>query len=86
MLDGDPAPPPPKRGHSTPNFGPCRLWANGWMDQDVGRWIKTEVGLVPGNIVLDGDPAPLPKRDTAPSFWLMSVVAKQLDGSRCQLS
>ena len=45
-------------------------------------WIKvllrTEVGLGPGDIVLDGDPAPL-KRGTAPNFWPMSVVAKWLD-------
>jgi len=27
-----------------------------------------EVGLGPGNIVLDGDPAPTRKRDTAPQF------------------
>ena len=36
------------------------------------RWIKMklvmQVGLVPGNIVLDGDPAPLPKGGTAPNF------------------
>jgi len=38
VLDGDPAPsPPPKKmGHSTPTvFGPCLLWPNSWMDQDV---------------------------------------------------
>ena len=53
-------------------------------------WIKmplgTEVGLGPGHIVLDGDPAPLPHRRTAaPNFWPMSVVAKRLDGLRCHL-
>ena len=45
-----------------------------------------EVDLGPGHIVLDGYPAPLlslppppPERVTAaPSFWPMSVVAKQL--------
>jgi len=37
--------------------------------------LGTEVGLIPGNIVLDGDPVP-PKRGTAPSFRPMSVVAK----------
>ena len=31
VLDGDPAP-LPKRGQGTPNFGPCLLWSNGWMD------------------------------------------------------
>jgi len=34
----DETPPPKKKGggtgHSTPNFGPCLLWPNGWMDQD----------------------------------------------------
>jgi len=33
VLDGDPAPPPPKRG--TPIFGLYLLWPNGWMDQDA---------------------------------------------------
>jgi len=45
-----------------------------------------EVGLGPGDIVSDGNPAPLPKRGTAPAtFRPMSVVAKWLDGSRCHL-
>jgi len=44
--------------------------------------LGTEVGLGPGDIVLDGDPAAL-KSGTAPNFGLMSVVAKWLDGSRC---
>ena len=34
VLDGDPAPPPPK-GHSPPIFGPYLLWPNGCMDQDA---------------------------------------------------
>jgi len=40
--------------------------------------IGTEVGLSPGNIVLDGDPAP-PQRSTAPpcNFRPMSIVAKR---------
>ena len=34
VLDGDPA--PPKKGHSTPSFGPMSIVApNGWMDQDA---------------------------------------------------
>jgi len=45
-----------------------------------------EVGLGPGQIVSDGDPAPLPKRGTAsPNFWPTSVVVKRLDGLRCHL-
>ena len=37
-----------------------------------------EVGLGPGHIVLDGDPAPPTERGTAPppTFWPMSIVAK----------
>jgi len=39
--------------------------------QTVGRIkmkLGTQVGLCPGHIVLDGDPAPLPQRGTAPQF------------------
>ena len=54
VLDGDPAPPPPK-GHS-PQFS-----AHICCGQ-ISSWIKIpldmEVGLGPGNFVLDGDPAP----------------------------
>jgi len=43
-----------------------------------------EVGLGPGNFVLDGDAPSLPKKgaEPLPSFRPMSVVAKRLDGSR----
>jgi len=43
----------------------------GWIKMKLGM----EVGLGPGNVVLDGDPAP-PKRDTAPSFRPMFIVDK----------
>jgi len=52
----------------------------GWIKMPLGR----EVDLGPGDVVLDGDPAPL-KRCTAPIFQPMSIVAKQLGGSRCYL-
>jgi len=39
--------------------------------------LGTEIGLGPKHIVLDGDPAPLPKKARA-DFRPMSVVAKQL--------
>jgi len=59
-----------------------------YCGQTVG-WIKVklgmQVGLSPGHIMLDGDPAPLPQRGTAPNFLPISVVAKWLDGSRCHL-
>ena len=38
-------------------------------------WIK--IGLGPGHIVLDEDPAPPLQRDTAPNFRAMSIVAKR---------
>jgi len=42
-----------------------------------------EVGLGPGDFVLDGDPAPPEKRaQPPPNFWLMYIVAKLLDGTR----
>jgi len=51
------------------------------------RWIKMklgiEVGLGPGHIALDGDPASSPKK--GPNFQTMSVVAKRLDELRCHL-
>ena len=40
--------------------------------------VGMEVGLSPGHIVLDGDPAPPKKGGTAPNFRRMSVVAKRL--------
>jgi len=42
--------------------------------------LRTEVGLGPGDIVLDGDPAHPQKRAQPPIFdpCLMSIVAKRL--------
>ena len=58
----------------------------GWIKMLLG----TEVGLDPGDIVLDGDPPPPPKknRGIAAPFTLFGpyIVAKQLDGSRCHLA
>jgi len=36
-----------------------------------------QVGLRPSHIVLDGNPALLRQRDTAPNFRRMSIVAKR---------
>jgi len=56
------------------------------MDRDA---IGMEVGLRPGHIVLDGDPARRKQggyfRKPPPSFRPVSIVAKRLDGSRCHL-
>jgi len=49
--------------------------------------LGTQVGLGPGHIVLDRDPTPpFSKKGTEPSpnFRPMFIVAKRLDGSRCQ--
>jgi len=59
-----------------PNFGQTA----GWIKMALG----TEVGLNPGHIVLDGDPAPLPQKAAqSPNFWPIFIVAKRLDASRC---
>jgi len=50
------------------------------IDQD-GTWHGE--GLSPGHIVLDGDPAPLPKKGAEPpNFRSIFIVAKRLDASR----
>jgi len=47
---------------------------------------RMEVRFRPGCFVLDGDPAPPPKKKGhSPQFSAMSIVAKWLDGSRCHL-
>jgi len=52
-------------------------------------WIKmpldAEVGLGPGDIVLDGDPAASPKGAETPNFRPTFVVDKWLELSRCHL-
>jgi len=84
VLDGNPTPPPPKRGHSPPQFSARLLCPNGWMDQDT-TWYGSRSRPRP-HCARRG-PSPLSKGGTAPflNFRLMSVVAKWLDGSRCHL-
>jgi len=57
---------PTERSTATFHFS-----AHAYYNQTTG-WIRipfgTEVGLGPGDIVLDGDPAPT-KRGTAPTLW-----------------
>jgi len=57
--------PSPKRAQP-PIFGPYPLRPNGCIDQ-----VGMEVGLGPGDFVLDGDPAP-----PFPNFRPMFIVAK----------
>ena len=55
----------------------------------IGRPFIKQFALCYWIIVLSLCPvcnrAPLPQMDTAPNFCTMSIVAKQLDGSRCHL-
>ena len=71
---------PPKRGGAPPQFS-----AHFYCGQTVGQIkikLGMEVGLGPGDFVLDGDPAPLLKRGRSPlpNFLPMFIVAKRLDG------
>jgi len=77
---------PPLKGGGAPKF-----WAHVYCGQTAG-WIKMalglEVGLSPGDFVLDGDPAPPLSRKGAeppPQFSTNFIVAKPLDASRCML-
>jgi len=78
-----PSSPSPKGAQQLPHFS-----ADVYCGQ-MAKWIKValgmEVGLSPGDIVLDRDPPPSQKRVQLPNFWPMSIVAKRLDGSRCDL-
>ena len=76
---------PPQKGGGAPKFSAhvyC-VKSAGWIKMILG----VEVGLSPGDFVLDEDPAPLPKRGGAPfpNFRPISIVAKRLDASRCHL-
>jgi len=65
VLDGDSAPPLQKSGRAHPNFRPCLLCPNGWMDQHV---LGMEVGHGPGHIVLDGNLLTFPEKGAQPPF------------------
>ena len=73
--------PPPKKKSARVN---CGLWPVSWMNQD-DTWHGSRPQ--PGDFVLDGDPAPSPKRvqRPPPQFSPDSIVAKRLDASKCQL-
>jgi len=51
----------------------------GQTAQCIKMALGVEVGLSPGDFVLDGDPDPLPKKGLAPNFRPISIVAKRLD-------
>jgi len=85
VLDGDPAPPPPKGGGARQIFGPCLLWPNGWMDQD-GTWHGRRPQ--PWRLCVRWGPSPPPPEGSGaplPNFRPISIVTKRLDAPRCQL-
>jgi len=83
VLDGEPGPPPLK-GHSPQLSASVRCGQTaGWTKMPLGM----EVDLGPGDFVFDGDPCSYPgKKGTKrahpspPNFWLLSIMAKRLDG------
>jgi len=77
LLDGDPAPPPPK-GHSPPIFGPHPLLPNGCIDQD-STWYRGRPRPWP-HCVRWGPSSPPHKGSGAPplNFRLTFIVAKRL--------
>jgi len=67
-LDGVAA---PLKGAQPPVFGPCLLWPNGWMDEGA-TWYGSRPW--PGHIVLDGDPAPPPRKEHNSPFLFSAHV------------
>jgi len=67
VLDGDPAPPPPKVHSPLPEFSAhiCCCQMAGWVKMPQGR----EVGLSPSDIVLDRTQRLSPKREQSPPFF-----------------
>jgi len=65
---------PPKG--TAPNFRPMSVVAKR-VDGIFKMPLGTEVGLGPGDIVLDGDPDPSEWGTTTPTFQPMSIVAKR---------
>jgi len=67
---------PPQKGGRALQFL-ANLYC-GWKHQDA-TWY--EGSPHPGDFVLEGDPAPLPKKgEEPPQFLTMSIVAKWLHG------
>jgi len=75
----------PKRGTAVPQFS-THVYC-GQTARLIKMPLGAEVGLGPGHIVLNWGPSsPEKRRHSSPrNFRPMSIVAKQLDGSRCHM-
>jgi len=85
VLDRDTAALPKKgRSPQIPNFRPCLLWPNRWMDQD-GSWHGGRPQ--PRRLYVRWGRSSPPKkgRSSLPNFRPIFIVAKRLDASRCHL-
>jgi len=81
VFDGDPATRRKKAHPPPPNFGPCPLWPNGWMDEDDTWYGKRHR---PRPHCIRRGPSSLRKgHSSLPSFWSMSIVATVAHLSYC---
>jgi len=65
----EPSSPPKKGDRAAPNFRLIFIMAN-WLDASRCHLvIGMEVGLSPGDFVLDGDPVPLPQKGRSPLIF-----------------
>ena len=74
------SPLPQRSGAPSTIFGPCLLQPNGWMDQDATLY---DGRPLPAQHCVRYGPSSTPRGAAPSKVSAMSVVAKQLDGSRC---
>jgi len=80
VLEGYPAPPPPKGDSYPPIFGPFLLWPNGWMHQDA-TWYGCR--HQPRGFCVRWRPSPPPQkggRAPSPKFFSAHVYCGQTAG------
>ena len=71
VLGWDPAPSLPQKGVKAPNFGPCLLRPNGWMDQEA-TWYEARP-RPRQHCVRWGPSSPSPKRGHSSHQFLVHV-------------
>jgi len=69
--------PSPRKGAQPPNFWLMYVVAKG-LNGSRCNLVRRQASIVPGDIVLDGDPGPPKMGHSAPAFRLMYVVGKRL--------